>query len=290
VSVPAIVPPFVAYTERPRGGPRHYVDIAQAVWRYRTSRWRAVPDYVIIGASRSGTSFLARRLRWHPDILPNFTAHEVHYFDRFHDEGERWYRMHFPLEAELRYRAKRSGRRTISGEKTPDYFGRAAPVEELGAMNPDIRLVAVLREPVDRAYSWFRKKVRDGDEDRDLDEVMARATELVDQPDGPDVDSPVYPYVAGGRYADILAAWRERYRPEQLRVWRAEDLYADPTRIVKEVLEHLGVDPALAPPVRNDGGVWASASPAPDEFRERYAHLYADANQRLADTEGITWP
>jgi hypothetical protein len=68
--------------------------------------------------------------------------------------------------------------------------------------------------------------------------------------------------VAGGRYADILAAWRARYRPEQLRVWRAEDLYADPTRVVTEVLEYLGVDASLAPPVRNDGGVWASASPA----------------------------
>jgi hypothetical protein len=245
---------------------------------------------VIIGASRSGTSFLARRLRWHPDVVPNFTAHEVHYFNRYHEYGERWYRMHFPFRADLARLSRQHGRRVICGEKTPDYLPRPEAAVELASMNPDVRLVALFREPVDRAYSWYRKVVRDGLETRSIDEVMEDAVAFADGLDDRPPLGPAFHYVAAGRYADLLRPWRGIFGRDQLRAWKAEDLYADPTRVLGEVLVHIGADASLAPDVRNDGGVWASASPAPDEFRERWGPAFADANSRLAAEEGISWP
>src|SRR5690606_2828029 len=85
--------------------------------RCLTSRRRALPDFVIIGAQRAGTTSLYSHLSEHSAILPAFRK-EVHYFDVLADRSENWYRAHFPLRSEL----EASGQRRLTGEATPRYL------------------------------------------------------------------------------------------------------------------------------------------------------------------------
>jgi hypothetical protein len=292
-----IVPPFTSDERGERRLIRRQLDRAEAVWRYRTASARALPDYVIIGAPRSGTSYLARRVRWHPDVVGNFTAYEVHYFDRYHHLGPRWYQMHFPRRATLERLSRERGRRVICGEKTPNYLALPWVADELHAMQPDVRLVALLREPLDRAWSHYRMRERRGAQQPPFEaQLLVEAAERAAAGDDlDDLPPPVVDGVPGWRfvhesdYARVLQPWIARFG-DRLRVWKAEDLYTDPVRILAEVCGHLGIEPERAPPPVADTSGWASATPAPPELRERCGHVFDVPKAAVAALLGLTWP
>jgi hypothetical protein len=289
-----IVPPFFARVEGGRPPIRRGLDLIEAAGRYRTAAARALPDYVIIGAARSGTSFLARRLRRHPDVIPSFTTSEVHYFDLFHDRGERWYRMHFPRRSTLQRLSAKNGRRVICGEKTPNYLQLGWVPAELEQMCPDVRLVVLLREPLDRAWSSYRMRERKGTIQPPFAAIVAaEAAVRAAEPDRPDdqivVDGYLAPrYLRAADYAAQLRPWRDRFGA-QVRVWKAEDLYADPQAVYVQVLEHLGLDPAVAPRVGPGSTEWASASPAPAELRAELGPYFEPLREAVAREVGIRW-
>ena len=87
---------------------RHAKRSATFGWRYLSADLRSMPDFVIVGAARSGTTSLYRWLGSHPDVAPAWKK-EIHYFDEHYGRGMRWYRAHFPF--------RRRGR--VTGEATP---------------------------------------------------------------------------------------------------------------------------------------------------------------------------
>jgi hypothetical protein len=271
------------------------VDLVDAMWRYRTAGARALPDYVIIGAARSGTSFLARRLRRHPDVVPSFTTSEIHYFDQFHEHGERWYRMHFPRRSTLDRMAQQRGRRVVCGEKTPNYMQAAWVPAELGEMRPDVRVIALLRDPLDRAWSAYRMHERKGLvqppfevlvtaewEERQAGSSPPTGQIVVDGRPGPR-------YLRSSDYAAQLRPWIDRFG-DQVGVWKAEDLYADPQPVYDEVVDHLRLDASVSPRVGHGQTVWAAASPAPPEMREELGPCFEPLKEAVARDFGITWP
>src|SRR5262249_22447178 len=105
-----------------------------------------LPDFVVVAANRCGTSALSAGLRSHPEVfIPSHK--EIHFFDRHFDRGESWYRAHF----------ERAGDARVVGEATPGYLYRADATERLTALLPNARLLAIIRNPVDRAYSNYSK-------------------------------------------------------------------------------------------------------------------------------------
>ncbi|MEX0797213.1 MAG: sulfotransferase domain-containing protein, partial [Acidimicrobiia bacterium] len=140
--------------------------------RALTARWRVVPDFVIIGCQRGGTSSLYRYLGMHPEISPSLRK-ETEYFTAKFPEGESWYRAHFPLA--LRHRiATALGKRRLAFEATPDYLVDPRAPARCHALLPDARIVVMLREPGERALSQFHHNVRH----RFETETFARAIEL----------------------------------------------------------------------------------------------------------------
>lgn len=106
-----------------------------------------VPDFLIAGAMKSGTTALSRMLNQHPDIyLP---PRELHYFDWRYDNGDTWYLDHFRNKPHL-----------CVGEKTPRYMARPTAMEHIAHLLPDVRLVLVLRDPVKRFLSHFEHENR----------------------------------------------------------------------------------------------------------------------------------
>ncbi len=262
--------------------------------RRLTADRRALPDALLIGAQKSGTTSLSKYLLAHPDVRGADTG-EVHFFDDRFDDGELAYRRHFPLVAELD-RAARSGRRPIVFEKSPKYLFHPRVPERAASVVPDAKVLVLLRNPVDRAISQHRMMVHGGREPASLAEAIEQEParivpelELVTSGHAEMVNSmsAFYSYVARGRYAEQLDRWAQRFDREQMLVLRAEDLFGDPPPTYAKVLRFLGLAPH-----EPDFTVWHKGritDPVDPADRARLAELFAEPNRRLADEWGIAW-
>src|SRR5204863_1938530 len=143
---------------------------AHTRFRTITRNARALPDFLLIGGQRCGSTSLYTTLCGHPQVLAG--AHkEPHFFDNHHLRGEHFYRRLFPLRAHLR------ARRAITGEATTHYLSHPAVPERVAAMLPDVRLIAILRDPVERAYSHYQLAHRNGRELLSFEEALAAEDE-----------------------------------------------------------------------------------------------------------------
>jgi hypothetical protein len=246
---------------------RHRLARARLRYRVPTGRWRALPDALIIGAQRAGTSSLYRYLGAHPGVAPSVRK-EVEYFSRYAARGEDWYRAHFEL---------RFGRRRLRFEATPDYLFHPLAAERAARLVPGARLVALLRDPADRAWSHYRHMVRLGYETLPFAEALAAEDErcapdrarLADDPDHDPKALLRYSYVARGHYAPQLAHWLARFPRHQLLVLPSARLFADPARAYGEVLEFLGLEPWEPPSFANVSRIPGEGAAAPIEPEAR---------------------
>ncbi len=219
-------------------------------WRTASAPARPLPDVIIIGAQRAGTTSLFDWLATHRSVSAAFTK-EVHYFDRFYANGERWYRSHFPLQ----------GRARLTLEATPYLlFHPVAPARVAADLPPSTRFVVLLRDPVQRAVSHYWHSRRIGAEDRPLAEALDRAVEeerLAGQEAvvAAGAESAAYrnfSYRARGRYAGQLRRWYEAVDPARILVMESEELWGDPDGPGR-VLSWLGLSPhARTFPATND--------------------------------------
>jgi Sulfotransferase domain len=124
-----------------------------------------LPNFLVIGAQRAGTTLLYWILDAHPEVYVPRQRKEMHFFDWYHERGEAWYRKFFPPpDAAAAYRA--------IGEATPDYLATPEAPARIRALLPNCRMVAILRNPVDRAYSWYRYNVRSYNEHRSFEAFL----------------------------------------------------------------------------------------------------------------------
>ena len=119
-----------------------------------TAPFRALPDFLIVGAQKGGTSSLYAYLAQHPSVLPSFRK-EVKFFDCNYFCGHTWYRAHFPL----RYKLSRGNR--ITGEGTPNYLFHPTALQRLALTLIDVKIIILLRNPADRAYSHYQHQKRE---------------------------------------------------------------------------------------------------------------------------------
>jgi Sulfotransferase domain len=261
-------------------------------WRHRlarqrlrllvpTGRWRALPDALVIGAQRAGTSSLYRWLGAHPGVAPSFRK-EVEYFSRYWARGEGWYRAHFEV---------RAGRRHLRFEATPDYLFHPLAAGRAASVLPDARIVVLLRDPVERAWSQYRHMVRLGYETLAFADALAAegprcaadVAALAADPDHEAKDLLRYSYAARGHYADQLARWRAVYPEDRILLLRSADLFGDPPGAYATVLAFLGLDPWTPPAFRNVSTMpGRGTAPAMDPAaRERLEAEYAADDRTL---------
>src|SRR3954452_14796840 len=136
-------------------------------------RGRLLPDWLLIGAHKAGTTTLHAWLAKHPCVNPS-TTKEGHYFDYSYYRGEDWYRSHFPTAAERDAFEREHGRPFLTGESSPTYPSHQWAPELIRRALPDVRLLLALRNPVDRAYSQFQMSVREGFEPLPFDQALER--------------------------------------------------------------------------------------------------------------------
>jgi len=212
-------------------------------YRQLTGPLRGLPSALIIGAQRSGTTSLFNYLVQHPGVLPPVVK-EVHYFDIHYARGLRWYRGRFPFSYRLR-----SGALTI--DASPYYLTHPLVPERAARLLPAVKLVAVLRNPIERAYSHYQHELRDGRESLSFPEAIEREAErLAGEEDRLRADPAYYSYnhqrysyAHRGRYLEQLRRWTRHYPRSQLLVLQSEWLFRDPAAASAAVYDFLGLPP-----------------------------------------------
>ena len=187
-----------------------------------------LPDFLVIGAGKSGTTSLAAYLDAHPGV---FMAHgkELRFFDRYFDRGIEWYAEHF---------ATAGGRR--AGEASPTYFVHDKAPRLVAEQLPGVPKIVLLRNPVECAYSaWRNAHARDLDprpfEDAVEDELAGGGRAVKSR------------YLRSGHYRDLLAAWEQADPQAPIHVEWFESLRDDPAGVFARVCAVIGADPSVAP-------------------------------------------
>ena len=225
--------------------------LTSKVYRGLTSPLRLLPDFLIIGGKKCGTSSLYNYLAEHPRVAPAFRK-EVHFFDNAANPGALRYRAYFPTSAYKSYVRRRRGSGFLTGEATPYYLFYPLAPKRVRRIVPGAKLVALLRNPVDRAYSHYYHEVRRGTEDASFEEAIEHETQRLSgeregilRADGYDsLNHRRYSYLSRGMYVDQIRNWREHFPEEQLLILRSEDLYSDTASVVGRTLEFLGLPAA----------------------------------------------
>jgi hypothetical protein len=259
--------------------------LRNAVWTYgrATAGARPLPDFLIIGAQKAGTTALYAYLRRHPAITgPSWK--EVSYFDRHYARGEAWYRGNFPNR--VRSRGK------LVGEASPSYVFHPLGPERVKALVPDVRLIALVRNPVDRALSQYHHEVALGREPLSFEDALDAEEERLRGEEERLVTDARYfsrawwshTYKARGRYAQQLERWLAVFPREQLLILSSEDLGTDPEQAHALVLDFLAAAPH---PLDSYPRVYEREYAAMDaETRERLAGEFETPNRRLYELLG----
>ncbi|HEU5434177.1 MAG TPA: sulfotransferase domain-containing protein, partial [Thermomicrobiales bacterium] len=245
--------------------------------------WRG-PDFIIIGAQRGGTTGFHQALAQHPRVVPAATK-ELHFFDVLFDRGSGWYWRQFP--AALPDDA-------ITGEATPYYLFHPHAARRAAAVAPEARLIVLLRDPVERAWSHYHLSRSQGLEPLSFAEAVEREPErLAGEREQMLADERYYSfahqhyaYLERGRYAEQLEEWFRHFPREQFLILASERFYADPAGSIRQAASFLGLPPFDLPRWRpmNESG---KAAMDRTLRRELTAGFTAD-NERLARLLGWT--
>ncbi|MBW2255782.1 MAG: sulfotransferase domain-containing protein [Deltaproteobacteria bacterium] len=198
-----------------------------------------LPNFIIIGAAKGGTTSLHAYLVQHPQIFMT-SIKETNFFckDSEFERGLDWY-LDFHFRGGEAY--------PFRGEASPRYLYSDQAPERMAGVFSDapVRFLVVLRDPVERAYSWYWHLVRNGNETLGFEEALARESERLPVEAAKRIGSLRYAYVDSGMYAKQLRRWFEHFPSERFLVVLHEELVTDTVAVLGQVFDFLGVTPQV---------------------------------------------
>ena len=205
---------------------------------------RSLPDFIIIGTARSGTTSLYYDICQHPCVLPA-AYDELGYFDSNYHLGQNWYRSLFPTLFS-KWLVKQKKQFAITGEDTPFYIWDPIVAKRILKNLPKIKLIVLLRNPVDRAYSNYHLGVRAGTENlsfEDAIKVETKRLEEINEESKSSIEKYAIrrSYLAKGFYADQLKIWFEIFNSNQLLIISTEDLKSNPQKVINKIYNFLEI-------------------------------------------------
>ncbi|MCB2213186.1 sulfotransferase domain-containing protein [bacterium] len=247
------------------------------------------PDFVIIGAQRAGTTSLFNILSGHPSVTQSVVK-EVHFFDLNYDKGLEWYKSHFPI-----YRWVRYGPKHRWGEASPYYLFEPRVPERMHQALPKVKLVVLLRNPIDRAYSDYQRQVQLGQEPLSFEDALAaegkrthgEAERMLKNPAYVSIDYQRYAYIERGMYTKQLERWLKLYSRDQMMIIPAERFFLHMPEVLDEVISFLDLPHHSFPGLRTDNSVpYPAMSPV---TRDKLRATFADEKKQLEAMTGLTF-
>lgn len=205
-------------------------------YRVSTSSLRPMPNFIIIGSQKGGTTSLYNYLTQHPCIKAAVNK-EVHYFDVHFDKGDNWYRSRFPF----------CGQDYITGEASPSYIFHPHAPKRIAELTPSVKLIALLRNPVDRAYSHYNHNLRKKREnlafevaiEKEGERLSNKLEKMLENERYFDAKYFHYAYLTRGVYVNQLKEWFNFFSKEQILILSSEDFYADTAVSYSQVVDFL---------------------------------------------------
>jgi hypothetical protein len=250
--------------------------------RRPTGQVRMLPSFLIVGAQRWGPTSMSRTLTEHPAVFGAVLHEEVHYFDNAYDRGLGWYRSHFPLTATARRAA--GGLSPVAFESSPYYLFHPLAAHRIAQELPSVKLLVLLRDPVERAYSGHAHEVAHGFETEPFERALELEQDRLDGEEARIIADPAYfsfshqhhSYRARGEYARQLDRMAQHFGRDRIHI---VDSGADPAPVYDSVLEFLGLPHRGRPdfPHRNA----RPRSPMPTSIRAALEEYYRPHDERL---------
>lgn len=247
-----------------------------------TSNFRLMPSFILAGGQRCGTTSLYRALLSHPAVLSAAYHKGVNYFDVNYDKGIDWYRGHFPLSVSAAARTRGTQDAAVTFDASGYYMYHPLAAERIGADLPGIKVLVLLRDPVERAYSAYKHEYRRGFET----ETFERALQLEDDRVQPEVERMIadhsyqsssyrhHSYRRRGLYAEQMQRLATAVGHDHLFVLESERFFANPEEEYSRVIRFLGLSPHQ--PTRFDQWNARPGSDMPKAARDFLATAYQD--------------
>ena len=221
------------FLENPQFNPYRFS--FEKLYRKMTSRLRSLPDFIIIGVGRAGTTALYSYLIQHPSIVAastdnNESVADLHFFEYMISNNIQWYKSHFPI---LFSKSKNQKNSFITGEYTSTYIYHPDVPKRIFNLLPKIKLIVILRNPIDKAYSAYQQQFRFGEYTTSFeDTVNAEFRRINLNKDFPELNSNNYDFenfvaqniIRHGIYADYLETWLKIFDRKQILILNSEDL------------------------------------------------------------------
>jgi hypothetical protein len=254
-----------------------------------------LPDFLIIGAQKAGTTSLASYLAAHRCVVPA-SRKEIHFFDLHYDNGVGWYRSQLPISWKARLRSFSQGERLLSGDATPYYLRDPRAPLRAHRLAPKARIIIMLRDPVDRAYSQYHHEIRLGKESLSFENAIAaeesriagEAERLTHDPRYISENYIHFTYLKRGLYAEQIRAWLEYYPVDQVLIVSSEKMFENPSAEYQRVLNFLRLPAWDLPsyPVEYPG----KYQPMNVAIRVRLREYFAPHNRELREYLDSKWP
>jgi hypothetical protein len=213
------------------------------------------PSLLIAGAQRCGTTSMYKDLTQHPAIMPAVMHKGVHYFDTGYEHGRSWYIAHFPLRRTAAKIEKRIGVAPITGESSPYYLYHPLSGGRIAADLPGARLLVLVRNPVERAYSAHAHETARRYETETFERALELEPEriageeerLIADPSYESFEHQHHSYLTRGRYAEQLERLSAAVGRDRIHVADSGRFFQEPEAVYDEIIEFFGL-PAMGRP------------------------------------------
>jgi hypothetical protein len=217
------------------------------LYRNLSAHRRRLPDYLIVGAQKSGTTSLWEYLNEHPGVEP-CCQKEMNYFDAHYQCGMGWYRSHFPLQNDP-ILGMSAGETTITGESCANYMFHPLAPQRAAETVSEAKIIFLLRNPVDRAFSHYQLKLRRRQEMLTFEEAIAAEPERLAGEEEKLISNPLYnspthnwySYLARGRYLEQILRWKQHYRADRILILESGEFFKRTAAVYDRVLQFLGL-------------------------------------------------
>ncbi len=235
------------------------------------------PDFLIIGCMKSGTTQLTHFLSQHPNI--GIFRKERHFFDNHFDKGPAWYHNCLP---------RRTEQILAVGEVSPNYICDKDVPARVFALYPHVKLIAILRDPADRAYSQYQMLMRNHRARVSFEEALTLEANQASS-DIQKRSLPYYPYISASTYVKQLEKWLLLFQPDQMLIIFSEDLKNDPMNTLNKVCNFLEV-PRFTEMPKEDLSLTTKYPPMTPEIRQYLDDLFLVYDLELEKLLGVPVP
>ena len=204
-----------------------------------TASSRVLPNFIIIGTVRSGSTSLYYNICEHPSVL-TAAYDEIGYFDSNFHLGTNWYRSMFPKKSSVDEIKNETGF-GITGEDTPFYFWKEEVPKRIHELIPNCKLLTILRNPIDRAYSNYNLGIRLGTEKSSFEDSIDNEMKCLGKNTFRECIDQRQSYLSKGMYEKQVKNWLEIFPREQIHFLSTEEMERNPVKTLQKIFNFLEI-------------------------------------------------